>query len=96
MANKRGPNNQPREHHASINSFPLRPEGEDDHTQKDHCDWLSAERRKAYPNREGVKRRMDLTYPDRRQTIVQDRKGVKEIIEQYPFMNDEEEVCHAF
>jgi hypothetical protein len=56
MANKRGPNNERRERHASNHGFPVRPDGEDDHTQLEHRDWLSTERRKAYPNREGVKR----------------------------------------
>ena len=66
-----------------INWEPPFPEGEDQHSMKQHREVLKKEWKKRTPDIEKIKDRMVITYPDRR-SMIHSKKTLVEIRTEYP------------
>lgn len=76
------------------NYLPTQPEGEDAVSIQAHKDWLQDERRARRKNldRAQIDRRMQLTFADRRSMVVEKTATVADVIEEYPWLSDVDEV----
>ena len=66
-----------------INWEPPYPEGKDEQSMAIHRQYLKNEIKKRSPDWEKIKRRMALTYPDRRR-MINGKQPLTEIKEEYP------------
>ena len=76
------------------NYLPPRKEGEDEVSIKKHVKWMRDERRarKKRPDTAQLDRRMGLTFADRRDKVVSQNVSVDALIEEYPWLQDFDEV----
>ena len=74
-------------------SLPPIPAGEDNISFQRHCRVLEAEWRKTKRSPMVVEELMKRTYAFRRRDIVETGRGVEEIFELYPFLQDSDQVC---
>ncbi len=66
-----------------LNWEPPFPQGEDETTMNIHKQFLKSEYLKRSPDKRKIARRMLVTFPDRRK-MVNEKKPIKEIKEEYP------------
>ena len=74
-----------------LNWEPPFPQGEDETTMNIHKQFLKSEFLKRSPDKDKIARRMLLTFPDRRK-MVNKKKPIKEIKEEYPALFRSSEV----
>lgn len=68
------------------------PEGEDDASFARHNHALKGEAKKVKPNRGVVAELMKLSFEMRRNSILSNVKPLKELLSNFPFLNDSEQV----
>ncbi|XP_046542844.1 sterile alpha motif domain-containing protein 3-like [Haliotis rubra] len=68
------------------------PVGEDDHSIHRHIQWMKQEARARKPDRSKISLLMKLTFSTRRKMVTSGGATVKEILDEYPWLANEDEV----
>lgn len=76
-----------------INFLPQYPEGLDDHNLEAARQVLVNEMMKAKPNGSLIKKEMDRTFALRRKEVVTDKPAITQIVQQWPALFSESQVC---
>ncbi|CAC5426220.1 unnamed protein product [Mytilus coruscus] len=71
---------------------------EDSISQQGHIDWLKREHKKTISDIDisTINMKMDLTFSYRRKQIVEDKVGVKELIDMFPWLQSRQEILKEF
>ena len=77
------------------NFLPVFPDGEGKETMKDHSQWLRQKSRSSKEKRDTATTNnlMDITLPHRRHLLITDMEKLSKVIDLYPILCDEEQVC---
>lgn len=67
--------------------------GENEESHNVRKTWLQKQWHKLTKDKSEISKRMDLTYPFRRIYINEEKRPIKDVREEYPWLFDEEEVC---
>lgn len=76
------------------NYMPERPVGEDDKTIQVHIEWMQDEKRvrPRRPDYAKIKTLMTRTLADRRNMIIYKAASIADVLKEYPWLGDEDEV----
>ncbi|XP_046585100.1 uncharacterized protein LOC124292102 [Haliotis rubra] len=72
------------------------PVGEDDHSIHRHIQWMKQEARARKPDRSKMSLLMKLTFSTRREMVTSGGATVKEVLDEYPWLANEDEICAEY